>query len=158
MLENLITDRSPADVDSVRGLAEAIKAGTASAEQVSQYLNTTQKGAYTHEDLNRVEAAVEYVSNRLKAFGYDPAIRPVRTWSMEDKPTPAEFARYFWNIAQLRSAIAVWPSTPETPDTMIGFDVYQANALEQILVDVDLILDKMQAAWFFLGELYSAEV
>lgn len=158
MLENLITDRSPADVEAVKVLAEAIKYGAATEEQVRQYLAVHQKGAYTCEDLNRVEAAVQYVANRLKEFGYDLAIRPVETWAVEDKPNKEDFDRYFWNIAQIRSAITVFKSTPETPNSVIGFDVNKANALEQILVDVDLVLDKIQAAWFFLGDVYFGEV
>ncbi len=158
MLENLITDRSPADIEAVKELAEAIKHGTATEEQVQQYLNVHQKGAYTCEDLNRVEAAVVYVANRLKEFGYNIEIRPVATWTVEDKPNKEDFDRYFWNIAQIRAAIAVWESTPEAPDSIVGFDVNKANALEQILMDVNQVLNKIQAACFFLGDVYLGEV
>ena len=158
MLENLITDRSSTDVEAVKDLAEAIKHGTATEEQVQEYLTVHQKGAYTYEDLNRVESAVVYVSNRLKEFGYGTDIRPVATWSVEDKPNQEDFDRYLWNIAQIRSAITVFRSTPATPDSMVVFDVTKANALEQILVDVDQILDNIQAAWFFLGDLYTGEI
>lgn len=158
MLENLITDRSPTDVEAVKGLAEAIKHGTATEEQVREYLSVHQKGAYTYEDLNRVEAAVAYVASRLTEFGYDPSIHPVATWSVEDKPNKEDFDRYFRNVALIRSAITVFKSTPVAPDSVVGFDVYQANALEQILVDVDQILNKIQAAWFFLGDLYIGEI
>ena len=158
MLENLITDRSPADVDAVKALAEAIKYGTATDAQVQEYLNVHQKGAYTYEDMNRVESAVVYVANRLKEFGYGTDIRPVKNWTVEDKPNKDDFDRYLWNIAQIRTAITVWASTPVTPDNVAGFDVNQANALEQILVDVDQILNNIQAAWFFLGDLYIGEI
>ena len=158
MLENLITDRSPTDVEAVKGLAEAIKHGTATEEQVRAYLSVHQKGAYTYEDLNRVEAAVAYVANRLNEFGYGTEIRLVATWTVEDKPNKEDFDRYLWNIAQVRSAITVFKSTPVTPDSMVVFDVTKANALEQILVDVDQILDNIQAAWFFLGDLYTGEI
>ena len=155
---HLITDRTLADVESVKKLAETIKSGEATEEQVQEYLNVHQKGAYTYEDMNRVEAAVMYVTNRLKEFGYDLTIRPVATWAMADKPNREDFDRYLWNIAQLRAAIKVWDSTPEVPDSVNGFDVHKANALEQILVDVDQILNHIQAAWFFLGDLYFGEV
>ena len=158
MLENLITDRSPTDVEAVKELAEAIKHGTATEEQVQQYLNVHQKGAYTYEDLNRVESAVVYVANRLKEFGYGTDIRPVETWSVENKPNKADFDRYFGNVAQIRSAITVFKSTPVAPDSIAEFDVNQANALEQILVDIDQILNNIQAAWFFLGDLYIGEI
>ena len=69
-MDGLITDRTPNDVESVRALTEAIKAGTATEEQLSEYLNVLQKGAYTYRDLNRVEDAVRYVAGRLREFGY----------------------------------------------------------------------------------------
>jgi hypothetical protein len=36
--------------------------------------------------------------------------------------------------------------------------VHQANALEQILVDIDLILDRIKEAWFYANDIYSGEV
>jgi hypothetical protein len=105
-----------------------------------------------------VESAVVYVANRLKEFGYGTDIQPVKTWTMENKPNKEDFDRYFWNIAQIRTAIAVWESTPEAPDSIVGFDVNKANALEQILVDVDQIINFMEEAWFYLGDLYMSEV
>ena len=155
---HLVTNRTLADVESVKKLAETIKAGEATVEQVQQYLNVHQKGAYTYEDLNRVEAAVAYVASRLREFGYDPSIQTVETWSVEDKPNKADFDRYFGNVAQIRGAITVWKTTPEAPNSIVGFDVNKANALEQILVDVDQILNNIQAAWFFLGDLYIGEI
>jgi hypothetical protein len=44
------------------------------------------------------------------------------------------------------------------PASVKGFDVHKANALEQILMDVDQVLNKIQAAWFFLGDLHAGEV
>ena len=58
----------------------------------------------------------------------------------------------------IRQAIAVWASTPAPPYSVGGFDVNEANALEQILVDVDQILNYMKDAWFYSGDLYVAEV
>lgn len=155
---HLITDRTEQDVETVKQLAEAIKAGTATEEQVQQYLNVHQKGAYTYEDLNRVETAVAYIANRLREFGYRYELQTVETWTMADKPNEVDFERYLGNVARLRSAVIVWASTPEAPDSMAGFDVNKANALEQILQDVDRILNHIRDAWFFLGDLYTGEV
>jgi hypothetical protein len=154
----LITDRTPNDVESVRALTEAIKAGTATEEQLSEYLNVIQKGAYTYRDLNRVEEAVQFIANRLKEYGYLSNMPVIRSWSVESKPNQEDFARYFRNVDALRSAIRVWASTPETPESIQGFDVSKANALEQVLVDVNRVLDHMANAWFYSGDLYMAEV
>ena len=155
---SLITDRTLPDVETVSSLTEAIKNGTATAEQVKQYLDVNQKGAYTYRDMNRVENAVYYVAARLKEYGYLHTLPPVRQWTVEDKPNLEDFERYFGNIAAIRGAISVWASTPKVPDSAVGFDVNAANALERILVDVDQIINYMKDAWFFLGDLYSAEV
>ena len=158
MLENPITDRSLSDVEDVKVLAEAIKAGTATEEQIRQYLDVNHKGAYTYRDMNRVEDAVHYVATRLYEYGYLRTFPPIRQWTVADKPNQQDFQRYFGNVAMIRRAIAVWANTPEVPDSMVGFDVNKANALEQILVDVDQILNYMQDAWFFAGDLYLGEV
>lgn len=155
---HLITDRTLVDVESVKNLAEAIKNGVATEEQVQEYLNVHQKGAYTYEDLNRVEAAVGYVANRLKEFGYLSSIPVTQSWTVADKPNVSDFARYFGNVRTLRNAVTVWGSTPETPNDVAGFDYSKANALEQILVDVDQILTQISQAWFYSGDLYLAEV
>lgn len=155
---DLITDRTTADVDAVKSLAEAIKAGTATDEQVREYLDALHKGAYTYRDLNRVENAVQYVAERLHEFGYLHVPPLVESWNVEDKPNEQDFTRYFANVAMLRNAITVWSSTPAAPSSVNGFDVDKANALEQILVDVDQILNHIQASWFYSGDLFSGEV
>ncbi len=157
-LLSLITDRTPRDVEEVKALTEAIKAGTATEPQVRQYLEEINKGAYTYRDLNRVEDAVQYVATRLREFGYLKNTPTVRYWGVEDKPNANDFARYFTNVAMLRDAIAVWETTPEAPRSVVGFDTSKANALERILVDVDQILDLIFGAWFFSGDTYSGEV
>lgn len=155
---HLITDRTLADVDSVQKLAEAIKNGVATAEQVQEYLTVHQKGAYTYEDLNRVEEAVLYVAKRLREFGHLSSLPVTQFWRVEDKINVDDFSRYFGNVAMLRNAITVWGSTPEAPNSAVGFDYSKANALEQILVDIDQILTHISRAWFYSGDLYSAEV
>lgn len=158
LLDGLITDRTLSDVEDARTLTEAIKAGTATEDQLSQYLNTIQKGAYTYKDLNRVEEAVAYVAGRLMEFGYLASLPNTESWNVTDKPNAEDFARYFANVKTLRNAIAVWASTPEAPNGVAGFDYSKANALEQILVDVDRILTHISQAWFYSGDLYLAEV
>ncbi len=155
---HLITDRTEADVIFVRNLAEAIKAGTATEEQIHQYLNVHQKGAYTSEDLNRVEAAVDYVARQLHEFGYLKNRPIVRSWSMEDLPSQSDIARYFMNVRTIRNAMPVWKTTPNAPTGVSGFDMEKANNLEQILLDVEQILNYAKHAWFYSGDLYSSEV
>lgn len=155
---DLITDRIEADVAAVKALETAIKSGTATEEQVLEYLNAHQKGAYTYEDLNRVELAVAYVSERLRSAGYPQFNFSIWLWGVTDKPNESDLSRYFDNVARIRAVLPVWATTPEAPNSVIGFDVSKANALEQILADVDQILNLVRDAWFYSGDLYLAEV
>lgn len=49
-------------------------------------------------------------------------------------------------------------STPPTPDSANNLTWQEANNIEQILLDVDELLTRMAAAWFYSGELYAGEV
>lgn len=155
-LEHLITDRTVEDVDRVRILAEKAWQDMTAAERAEWA--SPMKGSYNYTDLNRVEEAVRYVANRLKEFGYISFSLSIRSWSSEDIPTEMDLSRYFGNVATLRRAIAVWASTPVAPGSIDRFGAKEANDLEQILLDVDLVLTRISQAWFYSGDLYSAEV
>lgn len=158
MLSHLITDRTMGDVEAVRQLTRAVKNGTATEAQVLEFLNTHHKGAYTWEDMNRVEAAVRYVADRLNALGYPNTLITVEDWKVDDTPNEEDMNRYFSNVALLRSIVPVFSTTPEAPQSVVGFDVFQANALEQILIDVNKIMNHIQFSAFYLGDLYLGEV
>ena len=153
---NLITDRAVQDVDRVKLLA-AKAWQDMTAEERTEWLSP-MKGAYNYTDLNRVEEAVAYVAGRLIEFGYLSYPPITRSWSAEDIPTDSDLARYFSNVAMLRRSLAVWASTPTAPNNIDNLGANEANALEQILVDVDQILTQISQAWFYSGDLYLAEV
>ena len=121
----------------------------------------TDRGAgtyYNDSDLNRVGAAVQYVAERFAAQGYKVAVSPKTDWLASDIPTASELETYRQNIATLRGLIAVMKSTPETPDSMAGLTYTEANNIEQILLDLDALIDKLIKSWCFSGELYAGEV
>lgn len=155
-LEHLITDRTSQDVDRVKILAEKAWQDM-TAEERAEWLSS-MRGSYNYTDLNRVEDAVAYVARRLGEFGYLPYQPITRSWSAKDIPTESDLSVYFNNVALLRRSIAVWASTPKAPDSINGFGANEANDLEQILVDVDLVLTRISQAWFYSSDLYSAEV
>lgn len=80
------------------------------------------------------------------------------TWTEDDIPTASQMAQYIDNIAALRGAIAMLPTTPSTPDSMELLDYIKANNIEQILIDINQLIINMAAAWFYSGDLYSGEV
>lgn len=134
-LLGLITDRTRADV-----------------------ANQTDKGFYNASDLNRVGAAVEYVAGRFAALGYACPVTVKKDWLTSDTPTQRQMETYRQNIVTLRGQIAVMASTPETPASMAGLNYVKANNIEQILLDLDALIDKLIKSWYFSGDLYAGEV
>lgn len=153
---NLITDRTQADVDRVRQLAQK-GLGNMTADEKTEWLNGL-KGAYNASDLNRVGAAVAYVAGRLKGYGYAVSVSPRQDWQVSDIPTPESMTAYLADVAALRAALTVAADTPEVPEDMERLTWQEANNIEQILLDVDELLTRMAAAWFYSGDLYAGEV
>lgn len=154
---NLITNRTQADVDQVATLSARVSAGTATESEKAEWTSDL-KGAYNASDLNRVGAAVAYVAGRLNGYGYAVTVNPRQDWTGSDIPTAGQMAGYLRDVATLRGAIAVMASTPPTPDSANNLTWQEANNIEQILLDVDELLTRMAAAWFYSGELYAGEV
>lgn len=152
----LITDRTQADVDRFAELKSKYLHGMTDTEKAEW--GTALKGAYNFTDLNRVESAVEYVANRLTEAGY--VLIPIieKNWAVNDKPTLEDLKRYMKNVSDIRSALTTFQTTPEAPTTERKLDFQAANALEQILVDVDDLITRMISAYFYSGDLYSGDV
>ena len=131
-LLSLITDRTRADV-----------------------ANQTDKGFYNASDLNRVGAAVEYIAGRFAAIGYACPVTVKKDWLTTDAPTASQMEAYRQNIATLRGQIAAMQSTPNAPASMAGLNYVKANNIEQILLDLDALIDKLIKSWYFSGELYA---
>lgn len=153
----LITDRVQADVDRVAALAARVSAGTATAAELAEW-QSDLKGAYKARDLNRVGAAVAYVAGRLTGYGYAVTVNPKQDWTVSDIPTQESMTAYLADVAALRAALTVAADTPEVPEDMERLTWKEANNIEQILLDVDELLTRMAAAWFYSGELYAGEV
>ena len=153
----LITDRVQDDVDRVSQLAARVSAGTATETEKTEWASGL-KGAYNASDLNRVGASVAYVAGRLNGYGYAVTVNPKQDWTGSDIPTAGQMAAYLRDVDALRGAIAVMASTPPTPDSANNLTWQEANNIEQILLDVDELLTRMAAAWFYSGEIYAGEV
>lgn len=118
----------------------------------------TEKGIYRAQDLNRVESAVTYVAGRLENMGHQSQTVPGPLWADSDIPDFDQMERYLNNLRAIRSASAVFPTTPQVPPDMDMLTYREANDIEQILVDVDRIMNNIEAAWMFAGEIYAGEV
>jgi hypothetical protein len=147
---HLITDRTRADVTRVQTLTAKIRAGTATASEVEEYL-TDLKGSYNPSDMNRVGAAMLYVRDLLEDCGYSAHIDPKVDFVDDSVQTPSQMDHYLEDLRTLRGVIAVYGSTPEVPETMRKLGFQSANDIEKILMDIDEIISKMKAAFRHSG-------
>lgn len=157
VLAGLITDRTQADVDRWRTLRDKGWERMTEAER-SEWLGR-MKGRYDHTDWNRVEEAVRVVSERVREWGYThPSLTTKTNWTQEDVPSHEDWERYFGNVAILRNAIPVFDETPVAPVVAQKLNYVRANNLEQILVDIDSVTEKIRDSWCYAGDIYFGEV
>lgn len=163
IINTIITDRTSADVARAKTLiSKWAYTGTAAVwtgteEELSEYWAGC-KGAYNAADLNRVGGAVEYIAARLNSYSYPVAVSAKTDWVSGDIPTKEQLDTYLDNVSRLKKAFSVKKTTPALPESMDKLTVDKANAIEQILTDIDELLSNMASAWFYSGDLYAGEV
>lgn len=155
---HLVTDRVQSDVDYVRALAAKIRLGTATSGELAEWNAAELRGCYNHTDLNRVGAAMQYVADRFVSFGYDVKITPKVDWMEGGVPTTPDLDLYLANLSSLRSVIAVMQTTPSVPAGMDRLTYVEANNIEKILEDIDLLLTNSAQVWYYSGDVFSGEV
>lgn len=143
-LDNLIFDRTELDVAELQAVTAKLVAGTATAAERAAFL-AGMKGAYNYTDLNRVGAAVEYLTGLLASLGYLVPTVPVTDWQEGDIPFSAQMEQYLANIAALRNRLPY--VAPDAPADMTGLTYQEANDIEEILYTLEDVLEAMQAAF-----------
>ena len=116
------------------------------------------KGAYNASDLNRVGAAMEYISQRLADAGYGHVLNLKTDWTAADDNRTGALDYYLKTIRQLRSWFVTWPTTPDTPPDLQNLTIEEANNIEKILMDLDDLISRMVQAYYYSGEIYAGEV
>lgn len=160
VLLTLITDRTAADVAEAKRLRDKLIAGeTLTDEESARYL-AGLRGAYNASDMNRVGAAVRYVADRLNAEGYGAYVDPKTDWQMEDIVRQSDWNKYLDEVRHLRRKLTLMRTTPQITDGMYsGLKSYaEANAIEQILVDLDIAITCIIRNYIFSGEVFAGEV
>ena len=153
----LITDRTRQDVLRVLSLNAKWAAGTITAsEQLEWSMN--MKGAYNASDLNRVGAAVARITERLAAAGIFIQTVGKTDWTEADYNNEAALDYYLKDVSLVRGALAVLDTTPPVPDDLQGLTWIEANNIEKILEDVDMLITNMMLAWYYAGDIYAGEV
>ncbi|WP_050697625.1 hypothetical protein [Anaeromassilibacillus senegalensis] len=156
IIDELVTDRTEGDIERWRLLHGKSFSAMTAAERTEWIAG--MKGAYNAVDLNRVGQAMQYIAGRLHGYGYAVEVAPKTDWVVTDIPSKDQLDRYAHDIAALRQAVAVYASTPGAPADMEKLTYQEANDIEKILVDLDEIITKIAAAWYYSGDFYAGEV
>lgn len=160
VIDTLITDRTQADVDRIRELARKLNDLTATEAERVEWNSLILKGSYEHTDLNRVAEAVEYLDEYLRLQGYQTGVIPVQVaagryrWQENELATPLQMAQYLQNIQALRDVLPVYATTPTVPGITDGMTTALANAIEQILVDLESTIKAMMKTRVSCGDAY----
>lgn len=104
----------------------------------------TGPGAYDWRDFNRVQGAVDELVERFAAHGCRVGVAQLPEWSREDIPFASQCAAYIANVRTLRDMLDQLPTTPACPESMDGWTWGAANDLEQILVDLEDALRRLE--------------
>lgn len=158
ILDELITDRTRADVERVRRLIA--KGYAAMTETERAEWAGSLKGAYNASDLNRVGSAVDYVGVQLrlhlarlrtaqsnKAIAPDTLfslpytlgdidIAPKTDWKEADIPTASQMEAYLQDVRTLRGLLPLPDDLAPLPESMSALDYAGANAIEATLLAV----------------------
>ena len=125
-LDNLIFDRTQADVDRAKYLASLWQNGTftGTTEELAEWASEL-KGAYNASDLNRVLSAVEYLTDMLYDMGYNvPTVVPEKKTRYVAK-----------QIEYIESTGTQYIDTGFKPnqDTRVIFDYYPVDTLDSVI-------------------------
>lgn len=143
IIDTLIADRSQADLLELEALLDKAKAEQLTEAELSRWNQACSRGSYNYTDLNRVGRAVIYLARRLEEWGHLVTITPKTDWKETDQPTPEDFSAYLLNVVELRAVLPLRPDTPRVPTGMQGLTLGEANAIEQVLIHLEQVIDTM---------------
>lgn len=148
MALNLITDRTSSDVAYAKSF-QGREWDKLSSEQKAEYL-LGLRGAYSYTDFNRVENAVQYLSDLLNSYGYKNKVNTKTDWTADDIQKISEIQRYIDNIAELKDKYYS-NVEGEMPTTSTWLTVEGANYLEKILTNIYELLIAMSGRFIYSG-------
>lgn len=120
IIDTLITDRSQSDVDRALTLSAKGWAGMTAAER--EEFEAGMKGSYNATDLNRVNAAMEYLDTRLKAMGYTGGYyQPVEV--PHKQGGGSRLPEGYTEVAYIQSTGTQYIDTGVIADQGIGFEI-----------------------------------
>lgn len=118
----------------------------------------TDKGNYNASDLNRVAAAVNYISAMFAEYGYRVPDAITADWEANDLPRKIKISEHH---AKTLAAIGLipYPDKPESiPASLDYLTIDGANAIEKALYSLIIAGRNIPDSWYFSGELYGGEI
>lgn len=156
----LVTDRTEADYRHWEELRNKGFLNMTDAER-AEWLTGNMKGAYNKGDLNRVGEALNYLHDKLNEAGYItyPLTFTAKTnWTVASIPTADDLTYYLKCVSNIRKALTLFANTPPAPTDTGALSIDEANNIEKILIDVELLINNMLSARYFCGDLYAGEI
>lgn len=114
------------------------------------------KATYNASDLNRVGGFILDLAEKLHDIaGITVHVNPKTNWVYSDIPTVAQLAKYISDLQSLKNSFVF--NTPDIPDTASNLTLTGANAIEQMCVNLNAALTRLQQSGFYCDEIYSGE-
>lgn len=156
----LVTDRTEADY---RHWEELRNKGflNMTYEERAEWLAGNMKGSYNKGDLNRVGECLNFLHDKLNEAGYItyPLTFTAKTnWTVASIPTADDLTYYLKCVSNIRKALTLFANTPPAPTDTGALSIDEANNIEKILIDVELLINNMLSARYFCGDLYAGEI
>ncbi len=124
-----IVDRTLRDVQDALAQIEMWRTQVANGQTPTV---TELKGCLNATDLNRIEANTRYISEFLRAYGFQINVTTKVDWTDESLPNAADVNRIIDNIKEIRNKYYEPAGMPSLPQTMVSFS--DINAIEQSLL------------------------
>lgn len=153
---SVYTTRTIKDVQVALTIIDAMRKGTATNVQRNLYM-AGLVGCWGRSDVNRIQIAVNQIATLLRAKGKDITVSPV-TITPNRAMTLEHLNQIMANIKLLRDAYYVKSSTPDIPSLTGEMTIEKANAIEQNLLDISLLLDGEIASYRYSGTQFNSGV
>lgn len=156
----LVTDRTTEDFKRWEYLRNKGFENMTDSER-AEWLSDSMNGSYHKGDLNRVGEALNYLRDRLETAGYMKyqTMFTARTnWTVSSIPTAEDLTYYLKAVSNIREAMAQFESTPPAPTDTGALSIEDANNIEKILIDVEILINNMLASRVYCGDITAGEI
>lgn len=120
----------------------------------------TEKGVYSHTDLNRVETAAAEIARQITNLGFALQLHTKTDWDLpgnftaESWPAESQMRRYLQNIADIKRVFVI---PTQLPDSMDKLDWRGANNIEKVLQTAFGRIAGIKQSYRYSGEIYAGE-